>query len=124
MKTIFLITTLLLLPLPSLAGGYHHSTGYTQVPSRGHMYRATRYYCNSSMHYTGHCYHSHYRGAAFTGPAFDFSAYPTGGNYRPDPPDFKYQSITPGGVPVWVHTWTDETGTVHFTDDPGKAWRK
>ena len=130
MKVILLIM-ILLLPTTALAGGYH-SRGYGSAHSFSHGYRSyhdsyyPRYYTGyrsySPYNYRPHRYYRHhYRGPAFTGPAFDYSAYPTGIYYRPDPPDFQYQSITPSATPEGVHTWTDSAGTVHFTDDAGKV---
>jgi hypothetical protein len=107
MKTILLIITLLL-PAMTFAGG-RHGGGYS-------------HYGGSPGSYSE--YRCHYRGGYSAGQGFDFSAYPTGGNYSPDPPDFHYQSITPGGAVEGVHTWADKSGTVHFTDDPGKAPRR
>lgn len=122
---IFLLIIILLLPTTALAGGYH-----SRGSSSSHSYSYRSYHGNYyPRYYTGYRSYSpyyyrpyrHYRGPAFTGPAFDYSAYPTGNYYRPDPPDFQYQSITPSAAPEGVHTWTDSAGTVHFTDDAGKV---
>ncbi|MDD3293240.1 MAG: hypothetical protein PHG20_00960 [Geobacteraceae bacterium] len=130
MKTILLIIALLL-PATAIAGDYHHRSHYRGAARHYHhgaVYRGyypSRYYTGyryiSPYRYRPYRHYPRYRGGAFTGPAFDFSAYPTGSYYRADPPGFQYQSITPDATPEGVHTWTDGEGTIHFTDDPGKA---
>lgn len=128
MKTILLIIALLI-PATVLAGGYQsggHRGGYSRAYS--HSYRSyyypgyySGYHYRSPYFYRSHRNYRHYHGSAFTSQGFDYSAYPTGNYYRPDPPDFQYQSITPSAAPEGVHTWTDKEGIVHFTDDAGKA---
>lgn len=133
MKTVLLIIALLI-PTAALAGGYHvrSSCGnYAGSYGHGYSYRGNHV---SPGHYVGYRYyspyrystpyrHHYYRGSAFTSQGFDYSAYPTGGGYRPDPPGFQYQSITPGGTVEGVHTWTDAAGTIHFSDTPAKKSR-
>ena len=123
MKTFLLLAFLFLAStIPTIASGRSHNhgrsytghyRGYHTAPVRVEGYtkrdgtRVSPYYRSRSHH--------QYRGA--TGQGFDFSAYPTG-SYSPDPPGFQYQSITPAGTPQDVYTWTDSSGTVHFSDTP------
>jgi hypothetical protein len=123
MKTILLLT-MLLIPVAVFAGGRGHSFGGGRSYSGHHGGLNTgpvhvegytrRDGTHVSPYYRSRPYH-HYRGS--TGQGFDFSAYPTG-SYSPDPPDFKYHSITPAGTPQDVYTWTDASGTVYFSDTP------
>jgi hypothetical protein len=126
MKTILLIIALLL-PATVLAGS-RHGGGYSHYGGSSGSYSGYRSHYttyNSPRYYGGRGYRSyhpsHYHHGYSAGQGFDFSAYPTGGNYSPDPPDFQYQSLSPGGAVEGVHTWTDQNGTTHFTDDAGKV---
>jgi hypothetical protein len=125
MKSILLILALLL-PTAVFADGYRYSGYYGerhQGISHGHRgggrYTALRSLRHSAGYrYSSPIHHSHFHSGVVSGPAFNFSAYPTGGNYRHDPSDFEYHSITPGEPVDGVYTWTDTSGTIHFTDTP------
>jgi hypothetical protein len=123
MKTILLLV-IILIPITALAGvrnfGHSysgHHGGYSTGPV--HMEGYTR----SNGTYASSYYRSrpsHQYGAS--SPAFDYSVYPTD-SYSPDPPGFQYHSITPTATPEGVYTWTDSSGTVHFTDEP-PPWQR
>jgi len=125
MKSILLILALLL-PTAVFADGYRCNTFFSErhnVIGHGQHERGRHNAERSLRHSAGYRYsspthHSHFHSGVVSGPAFDFSAYPTGGNYRHDPLDFEYHSITPGEPVDGVYTWTDKSGTVHFTDTP------
>jgi hypothetical protein len=117
-KTIFLIIALII-PTFAAAGSFT-GNGYVFTGANPRRFHQSHKYMSDYTHHVHLRRSRHFRSRASSGPAFDFSAYPSGGHNSPDPPNFHYQSITPGGGVEGVHTWTDASGTVHFTDDPGK----